>query len=370
MYGNAHHRVSEVVRPGPGGTGFGIHNRVEQGDAMSRNVVTVFGGSGFIGRHLVRRLVATADVVRVCVRDPEAANFLKPMGDVAQIVPLAADVTDPESVARAVADADAVVNLVGILYERGRQTFRRVHVEGAAQVAEAARDAGARAFVHLSAIGADAQSSAEYARTKAAGEAAVREAFPDAVILRPSVVFGPEDRYFNLFAEMTRYSPGLPVLGCSLVPRVSFGEDERGIAIDVFGAGGPRVQPVYAGDVADAIVCALAETRHRGQAFELGGPEVYSFKEIMEIVLAETGRRRFLYPIPFGLARFYAWFLEKLPVPLLTRDQIELLRTDNVVGAGALTLTDLGLEATPVEGFVSRYLGRFRPWRLREHARV
>ena len=337
---------------------------------MGRNVVTVFGGSGFIGRHLVRRLVTSADVVRVAVRDPEAASFLKPMGDVGQIVPIAADVTMRDSVARAVVDADAVVNLVGILYERGRRTFQRVHAEGAAHVAQAARDAGARAFVHISAIGADAQSSSEYARTKAAGEAAVSEAYPDAVIVRPSVVFGPEDRYFNLFAEMTRFTPVLPVLGCPLVPRVSFGEGERGIAIDVYGAGGPRVQPVYAGDVADAIVQALQDARHRGQAFELGGPSSYSFKEIMEIVLAETGRRRLLGPVPLGLASFYAWFLEKLPVPLLTRDQVELLRTDNVVGAGALTLADLGLKATPVEGVVSAYLGRFRPARLRERARV
>ncbi len=337
---------------------------------MNRNVVTVFGGSGFIGRHLVRRLVATADVVRVAVTDPEAASFLKPMGDVGQIVPLAADVTDPNSVARAVADADAVVNLVGILDERGQRTFRRVHAEGAAHVAQAAREAGARAFVHLSAIGADARSPSEYARTKAAGEEAVREAYPDAVILRPSVVVGPEDRYLNLFAEMTRYTPVLPVLGCALIPRVKFGEGERGIAIDVYGAGGPRVQPVYVGDVADAIMCALHDARHRGQTFELGGLGVFSFKEIMELVLAETGRQRLLGPVPLGLANFYAWFLEKLPVPLLTRDQIAMLRTDNVVGAGALGFADLGLEATPIEGVVSAYLGRFRRPRLKERARV
>ena len=337
---------------------------------MSRNVVTVFGGSGFIGRHLVRRLVASADVVRVAVRDPERASFLKPMGGVGQIVPIAADVTMPDSVARAVADAHAVVNLVGILYERGRRTFRRIHAEGATQVAQAARDAGARALVHLSAIGADAGSASEYARTKAAGETAVREAFADAVILRPSVVFGPEDRFFNLFAKMARLAPVLPVLGCPLVPRVSFGAGERGIAIDFYGAGGPRVQPVHVGDVADAIVRGLHDARHRGQTFELGGPGSYSFKEIMEIVLAETGRRRLLGPVPLGLASFYAWFLEKLPVPLLTRDQIAMLRTDNVVGAGARTLADLGIEATPVEGVVSAYLGRFRPPRLRECARV
>ena len=337
---------------------------------MVRKDIVVFGGSGFIGRYLVQRLASSGWRITVAVRRPDRARFLQPLGDVGQIVAVATDITDARQVAERIEGAGAVVNLVGILYERGRRTFQRVHAEGAAHVAQAARDAGARAFVHISAIGADAQSTSEYARTKAAGEAAVREAYPDAVIVRPSVVFGPEDRYFNLFAEMTRFTPVLPVLGCPLVPRVSFGEGERGIAIDVYGAGGPRVQPVYVGDVADAIVRALQDARHRGQAFELGGPSSYSFKEIMEIVLAETRRRRLLGPVPLGLASFYAWFLEKLPVPLLTRDQIELLRTDNVVGAGALTLADLGLKATPVEGVVSAYLGRFRPARLRERARV
>ncbi len=323
---------------------------------MNPRIVTVFGGSGFLGRHLVKRLAAEGAIVRVAVRDPEGANYLKPLGDVGQIVPWPADVTDRALVAAAVARADAAVNLVGILFEKGRRTFQRVHVEGAANVAAAAKEAGARRLVQVSAQGADASSPTVYGRTKAAGEVAALDAFPDATIVRPSVVFGSEDKFFNLFAGMARLSPVLPVFGCPTIPKVSlFGEDGL-VEVDLYGNGGTKFQPVYAGDVADAIMRALSADDSKGRTFELGGPRVYSFKEIMELMLATIGRRRLLVPWPFAIAKLQAWFLELVPVPLLTRDQLKLLQRNNVVSAGALTLADLGIEAATAEAILPTYL--------------
>ena len=323
---------------------------------MNPRVVTVFGGSGFLGRHLVKRLAAEGAIVRVAVRDPGGANYLKPLGDVGQIVPWPADVTDRALVGAAVAGADTVVNLVGILFERGRSTFQRVHVEGAANVAAAAKEAGARRLVQVSALGADANSPADYGRTKAAGEVAALDAFPDATVVRPSVVFGSEDKFFNLFAGMARLLPVLPVFGCPTIPKVSlFGEDGL-VKVDLYGNGGTKFQPVYAGDVADAIMRALSADDSKGRTFELGGPRVYSFKEIMELMLATIGRRRLLVPWPFAIANIQAWFLELAPVPLLTRDQLRLLQRDNVVSAGALTLADLGIEAAAAEAILPTYL--------------
>ena len=323
---------------------------------MNPRVVTVFGGSGFLGRHLVKRLAAEGAIVRVAVRDPEGTNYLKPLGDVGQIVPWPADVTDRALVGAAVAGADTVVNLVGILFERGRSTFQRVHVEGAANVAAAAKEAGARRLVQVSALGADANPPADYGRTKAAGEVAALDAFPDATVVRPSVVFGSEDKFFNLFAGMARLLPVLPVFGCPTIPKVSlFGEDGL-VKVDLYGNGGTKFQPVYAGDVADAIMGALSADDSKGRTFELGGPRVYSFKEIMELMLATIGRRRLLVPWPFAIANIQAWFLELAPVPLLTRDQLRLLQRDNVVSAGALTLADLGIEAAAAEAILPTYL--------------
>ena len=328
---------------------------------MTPRIVTVFGGSGFLGRHLVGRLAAKGYIVRVAVRDPEGANYLKPLGDVGQIVPWPADVADKALVGAAVAGTDAVVNLVGILFERGRRTFQRVHVEGAANVAAAAKEAGARRLVQVSALGADAHSPAVYGRTKAAGEAATLDAFPDVTIVRPSVVFGPEDKFFNLFAGMARLSPVLPVFGCPTIPKVSlFGEDGL-VKVDFYGDGGTKFQPVYVGDVADAIMRALSAGDSKGLTFELGGPRVFSFKEIMELMLAVIGRRCLLVPWPFAIAELQAWFLELAPTPLLTRDQVRLLKRDNVVSPGALTLADLGIEAAAAEAILPTYLHVYRP---------
>ena len=327
---------------------------------MKRRVVTVFGGSGFLGRHLVRRLAADGAIVRVAVRDTEAAQFLKIAGDVGQIVPVAVDITDPPLAAAAAAEADAVVNLVGILWERRRRTFERVHAEGAANVARAAAAAGVGRLVHVSAIGASGDSPSAYARTKAAGEAAVLEAFPEATIVRPSVVFGPEDKFFNLFAGLARLSPALPVFGCPFPPKVTLFSGGAALRVDLFGDGGTKFQPVYVGDVAEGIMKILADPQTRGQVFELGGPTVYSFKELMELMLAEIGRKRILLPVPFAIARMEAWFLEKLPQPLLTRDQVRLLERDNVVGGEARTFEDLGIEPAAAETILPTYLRRFR----------
>lgn len=306
---------------------------------MSDKVVTVFGGSGFIGRYVVQRLAKTGVRVNVAVRHVERAKFLKPMGNVGQITPISCDITDAESVARAVQGADAVVNLVGILYPSGHgHGFDAVHHQAARTIAEAAKAAGARALVQISAIGADAESDSAYARSKAAGEAAVREVFPEATILRPSIVFGPEDGFFNRFAAMARLSPALPLIG----------------------GGHTLFQPVYVGDVADAVLRVLSDPKAQGKTYELGGPKTYSFKALMELMLATIGRSRLLVPVPFGIAELQASVLQLLPVPPLTRDQVTLLKRDNVVSEGALTLADLGIEPTTLEVILPAYMERFR----------
>lgn len=306
---------------------------------MAARIVTVFGGSGFIGRHLVRHLAKQDCLVRVAVRRPSRANFLKPLGDVAQITPIRAPIQDEIAVEAAVRGADAVINLVGILYERGPQSFAAVHARGAQAVASAAAAAGARCLVQISAIGADLHGEADYARSKGAGEAAVKTVFPAATMVRPSIVFGPEDDFFNRFAQMARLSPVLPLIG----------------------GGGTRFQPVYVGDVAAAIAKCVSDPDCAGKTYELGGPRVYSFTQLMNLLLQEIYRRRVLVPWPFALADLQARVLEYLPVPPLTRDQVRLLRHDNVVSEGALTLADLGISPTSVEVILPTYLDRYRP---------
>lgn len=332
---------------------------------MAQKLITVFGGSGFLGRHLTRRLAARGHLVRVAVRDPEDALFLKLMGDVGQIVPFPADVLDDASVAAAVEGADAVVNLVGILYESGRFTFEAAHAEAPARIGAAAKAAGACAVAHVSAIGADADSPGAYGRTKAAGEEGLGKAFPDAVVLRPSVLFGPEDGFFNLFAGISRISMVLPVFGGPTIPDVKLFSDGKLLSIDLYRDGGTRFQPVYVGDVADAIVAALESPEAAGKTFELGGPTVYSSLELMRLLLKVIDRRRFLMPAPLWQLSIAGWFLEKLPKPFLTRDQVAMLSRDNVVAEGANTLADLGIAATPAEGVLPTYLARYRVARIR-----
>jgi uncharacterized protein YbjT (DUF2867 family) len=304
-------------------------------DAMNTNLVTVFGGSGFLGRHTVRALARAGWRIKVATRHPSRGFFLRPLGTVGQIDFVKCDVSDADSVAQAVMGASAVINLTGILFEKG-QTFEDVQADGAANIAKAAAAAGTTALVHVSAIGADLESDSAYAVSKAKGEQAVREAFPNAVILRPSIIFGPEDSFFNRFAEMARFFPALPLVG----------------------GGHTRFQPVFVGDVAQAIVTALKI--QDGRSYELGGPNVYSFKELMQLILRETGRRRALVPLPFGLAALKAMFLQLLPKPLLTPDQVRLLKKDNVVAPTAAGLADLGITSTSVEAVIPSYLWRYR----------
>lgn len=330
---------------------------------MATGLVTVFGASGFVGRHVVQRLAAKGYQVRAAVRNPNEALFLKPMGYVGQITPVQVNIRDAAKVGAAVDGADVVINLVGVLYESGKQRFDAVQAAGAETVAKAARAAGCRCLVHLSALGAAPLSPSRYARSKAAGEKAVHDAFPDAVILRPSVVFGPQDGFFNRFASMAQISPFLPVFGCPF-PRLKQGK------LDLYGAGGTKFQPVYVGDVADAVIKSVEDEATRGKIYELGGPQVYSFVEIMRLVMAETDRSRMIVPVPFWIGSIMGFFSEFLPVPPITRDQIRLLKTDNVLSGKLPTLRDMGIEPTAVEMIVPTYLdvyrkgGRYRQPRL------
>jgi len=309
-------------------------------------LVTVFGGSGFLGRHVVRALCRRGYRVRVAVRRPDLAGHLQPLGRVGQIHAVAANLRYPGSVEAATRDADIVVNLVGILFEGGRQRFDSVHTFGAEAVALAAAAFGAR-LVHVSAIGADPDAPSHYARSKAMGERLALAAMPSATILRPSILFGPEDDFFNKFAAMARIAPALPLIG----------------------GGHSRFQPVFAGDVAAAVLAAIDRPQTGGTTYELGGLEVMSFKELMQFVLATIERRRLLVPIPFRLARTMAYFLQ-LPSgllgtkPPLTQDQVDLLLRDNVVSAEAAqagrTLTGLGIEPVAMRAVVPTYLWRFR----------
>jgi uncharacterized protein YbjT (DUF2867 family) len=313
--------------------------------AMASNqdtLVTVFGGSGFVGRSVVRALAKRDYRVRVAVRRPELAGHLQPLGRVGQIHAVQANLRYPASVEAAMRDCHVAVNLVGILAEGGAQTFEAVQGAGAGSVAKAASAAGAR-MVHVSAIGADENSQSAYARSKAAGEKAVLAATPSATILRPSVVFGPEDQFTNRFAALAKVSPALPLIGGGLT----------------------KLQPVYVGDVATAVADAVDGKTKAGATYELGGPEVLTMREIMEIILTTIDRQRMLLSLPFGLAKLQALFLQFAPGPLkLTPDQVALLRTDNVVSdaakAAGLTLEGLGIAADSLEAIAPQYLWRFR----------
>lgn len=301
-----------------------------------RKIATVFGGSGFLGRHVVQRLTAAGYIVRIAVRDPEGAKFLRPMGGIGQVVPLFAPITDEPAAARAIDGAELVINLAGILAESSKGDFDRIHAAGAGLVAKLAAAAGVKRLIHVSAIGADAASPAAYGRSKALGEAAVLAAFPAAAILRPSIIFGAEDDFFNRFAGMAVHSPVIPIVH-----------------------GATLFQPVYVGDVADAVLAAIApETA--GKTFELGGPEQKSFHDLVALTLAYTGRRRRILDLPVWFARLQAVFLERLPGKLLTNDQISLLAVDNIVSAGAPGLEALGITPTALGLILPSYLFRYR----------
>lgn len=304
-----------------------------------QGLVTVFGGSGFVGGQVVRALAKAGHRVRVAVRNPNLAYRMRMLGDVGQIEVVQANVRNVPSVARAVDGAEAVVNLVGVLWESGRQTFQTLHVMGARTVAEQARAAGAKRLVQVSALGADLESSSKYQRTKAQGEAGVRAAFPGAVVIRPSIIFGAEDKFFNKFGQMAALFPALPLIG----------------------GGETKFQPVYVGDVAQVVAKAVARPAAEGLTYELGGPAVYSFKALMELILRETGRHRVLAPIPFFAAGLIGKVGDLSPInPPLTSDQVETLKTDNVADNGLPGLAEAGVVPTAVEAVVPSYLYRYR----------
>lgn len=305
-------------------------------------LVTIFGGSGFVGRYLVRSLAKQGWRVRVAVRRPDLAGFLQPLGAVGQVTAVQANVRNRASVERALEGADAVVNLVGILSESGRQTFGTVQANAPRTIAEAAARAGIPLMVHVSSIGADKASISDYQASKGYGEEGVRSAIPDAIIIRPSVIFGPEDDFTNRFASMARFMPFLPLIG----------------------GGENRIQPVYVGDVAAAIVAALEGKARPGTVYEIGGPQAVTFKSFLDYVLKETGRWRMPLNVPFWLARLKASFLQVLPGKILTVDQVNMLESDNVVSDAARkekrTLAGLGITATAVESVAPTYLVRYR----------
>lgn len=316
---------------------------------MTGKLAVVFGGSGFVGRNVVRELAKKGWRVRVAVRRPHLAQFLRPMGAVGQVQLVQTNIRHRQSVAAALKDADAVVNLVGILAQSGRQRFETVHASGAETVSQLAAEAGIKDFVQLSAIGADILSASDYARSKGVAEACIREAIPTAVILRPSIIFGPQDSFFNRFADLSTFSPFLPA----------------------FGGGKTRYQPIYVDDVADAVCAALSDPSHQGRIYELGGPAIYTFTELLQLMLTQTGRQRLIAPIPFAVAPLvgvigelvgFAPFVD----PPVTRDQIKLLKEDNIVGLTGDddigTIADLGITTTTVESILPTYMVRFRKY--------
>lgn len=298
----------------------------------------IFGGTGFIGRQIVRELAKAGYTVKVATRAPEKAFFLKPCGNVGQIVPFACRAGDEASIRAAVKGCDVVINCIGILHEKGKSTFTKIHTELPRAIAKACAAEQVGRFIHLSALGCD-ESDSKYGKSKLNGELAVLENFPRATILRPSVVFGVEDDFFNKFGRLATIMPALPLIG----------------------GGQTKFQPVYVGDIADAVMAALANPACEGQTYELGGPDVLTFRQIYERLFEETGRKRLLISLPWGLAKFQGCVLSLLPKPLLTPDQVESLKTDNVVAPGAKTLADLGVCATSMDIVLPTYLARFKP---------
>jgi uncharacterized protein YbjT (DUF2867 family) len=301
--------------------------------------ITIFGGSGFVGRSLVQKLADRGDRIRIAVRNPIAAESLKPLGEVGQITLVQASLTSEKEISKAIEGADIVINLVGILFETGSQTFDDLHEEGAKRVAKAASKLGVSTLLHMSAIGANKDSKSRYASSKARGEKAVLKHFPQATILRPSIIFGPQDAFLNRFAEMAVFSPFLPLIG----------------------GGKTRTQPIYVQDVADCFIQASLNKDARGKIYELGGPTIYTVRELMEYILTTIHRKRLLLPLPFFMAKIMATFAQLLPTPPLTRDQVELLKSDNVVSSHALKAEDLKVRPKAMETLAPQYLERYSP---------
>lgn len=299
---------------------------------MKQKTVIIFGGTGFVGAQIVEKLAREGAVVRIASRAPKSAYYLRPCGYPAQVEPVFCDYSE-KSIDALISKADFVVNCVGILHETRKSKFDTVHNVLPACMSKICAKHNIASFIHISALAVD-QAKSNYARSKMAGEQTILENFPDAVILRPSVIFGPKDSFFNMFSRLSRYLPFLPLIG----------------------GGKTLFQPVYVGDIARAVVAVIKNRNSRGRVYELGGPDVVSFKEIYQLLAEYTGRKRLLLSIPFGLAKIQAFFMALMPKPLLTRDQVESLKTDNVVSKDALTFKDLTIDATPMKAVLPRYL--------------
>ena len=304
---------------------------------MHNKLITIVGGTGFVGRYVVKLLASRGYTIRVIARDPEAALHLKTAGEVGQIVLVPGNLSKPESLQGKLDNSWAVVNLVGILFETSRQNFSTLHAQGAEKLAQLSKAAGVERFIHMSSISVDKAVNSKYARTKALGEKAVKAAFPEATILRPSVVFGPEDQFFNTFAAMARFAPMLPLIG----------------------GGKTKFQPVYVCDVARAVLAVLEQNDSKASIYELGGPEIYTFEELLEFICKTTRRSPYLLNVPFGVAGAVSRVTQLLPHPPITYDQVSMLKHDNVVNSGVKTFADLGIQPDAVEAIVPEYLQRF-----------
>ena len=304
----------------------------------NQRIIAIFGAGGFLGKHLMRQLTKLDYRVKVATRNPYLKGYLKPLGNPGQIELFKTNIFNPEDVKQVLKDCDFAINLVGILYETRKQKFNQVHSQFSYLLSSLCSEADIKNLVHISALGVKERHTSLYIQSKLQGEKNIQNNFKPSVILRPSVVFGPEDKFFNVFASIAQFSPGLPLVG----------------------GGKTKFAPIYVGDVAKAIVKALELNNSEPKIYELGGPENYSFKELMEVLLTEIKKKRLLLPIPFGVAKFQSYFLQIMPNPLLTPDQVELLKHNNVVSGDHPTLQDLGVTGTPIQSILPKYIYRFR----------
>jgi NADH dehydrogenase len=304
----------------------------------NQKIIAIFGAGGFLGKHLMRELTKLDYRIKVATRNPYLKGYLKPLGSPGQIELFKTNIFNPNDVKNILENCDLVINLVGILYESRNQKFNEIHSEFPNMLSNLCNEIGIRNLVHISALGIKEKHSSIYMQSKFKGEKNIQENFKPSVILRPSIVFGPEDKFFNTFASLAQFSPALPLIG----------------------GGKTKFAPIYVGDVAKAIVKALELNNSEPKVYELGGPENYSFKELMEILLTEIKKKRLLIPIPFGFAKFQSYFLQMMPNPLLTPDQVELLKHNNIVSGEHPNLKDLGITGTPIQSVLSKYIYRFR----------
>jgi len=304
----------------------------------NQKIIAIFGAGGFIGKHLIRNLTKLDYRIKIATRSPYLKGYLKPLGNPGQIELFKTNIFNEEDIKNVLKNCDLVINLVGILYETKKQKFNHIHSRFPQLLSNLCNELGIKNLVHISALGVKEKHNSLYMQSKLEGEKNIQDTFKPSVILRPSVVFGPEDKFFNTFASLAQFSPALPLVG----------------------GGKTKFAPIYVGDVAKAIVKALELNNSEPKIYELGGPENYSFKELMEILLREIKKKRFLIPIPFGFAKFQSYFLQMLPNPLLTPDQVELLKHHNIVSGDHPTLKDLGITGTPIESILSKYIYRFR----------